>query len=195
MDIMPKEMEGLSHTEYLIVFNTVLFGVIASEFFSGWGSMLRYRETVKIYWPHFFFTIFAFLTFIQNWYGIWPRTRFINDNILFFFYSLVPMFVYHLLTVALFPSMKKNDKVDFKEYYFKNSRLLFIIFAIYFATTISSSYIYVDQGNVLVQNIIRLCGVLMSIAAAYWYRSIILHIIFLVIGYGGLIGFIWAIPT
>ncbi len=191
---MPVNIEGLSHIEYLIVFNTILFGVVASEFFTGWGNMLRYRDSIKFNLLHFLWTLFAFFTLIQNWYGIWPRTKFINDSIIYFFYSLVPMFIFHLITVALFPNLKEGKYVDFKEHYEKNIGMLFILFAVYFALTISSSFIYVDKGNVLTQNLIRFVGVLISLTVAYFRKLKILQIIFLIIGFLGLFRFVFAIP-
>lgn len=191
---MPIDIEGLSHIEYLIVFNTILFGVVASEFFTGWGNMLRFRDQVKFNLLHFMWTLFAFLTLIQNWYGIWPRTRFLNDNIVYFFYSLVPMFVFHLITVALFPNIKEGKFVDFKVYYEKNARMLFILFGVYFVLTISSSYIYVDSGDVLMQNIMRGGAAIFSFIAAYFNNKKILQALFLILGFAGLINFILSIP-
>ena len=139
-------------------------------------------------------TLFAFLTLIQNWYGIWPRTRFINDNIIYFFYSLVPMFVFHLITVVLFPNIKEGKFVDFKVYYDKNARMLFILFGVYFILTISSSYIYVDSGNVTMQNVMRGAAASFSFIAAYFNSKKILQAIFLILGFAGLLNFILAIP-
>lgn len=194
MDKMPIDIEGLSHIEYLIVFNTILFGVVAAEYFTGWGNMLRYRSHVKFNLLHFLWTLFSFLTLIQNWYGIWPRTRFINDNIVYFFYSLVPMFVFHLITVALFPNIKEGKFVDFKDYYEKNARMLFILFGVYFILTITSTYIYVDSGDVLLQNILRGGAALLSFTAAYFNNKKVLQIVFLVLGFVGLAKFVMAIP-
>lgn len=186
MKHMPINIEGFDHIEYLLVFNTVVFGVVATEFFTGWGNMLRNREQVKFHPLHFGWTVFMFLTFIQNWYGIWPRTRFINDNFLFFGYSLVPMIIYHLITVALFPNFKKGESIDFEEYYFKNSRVLFVLLAVYFSVTVLSSLVYVDEGNVLGQNMIRGSGFLFSVLCAIWNKKTWLHLVFLVLGLLGI---------
>lgn len=191
---MPVDIDGFSHIEYLIVFNTIIFGLVAGEYFTGWGSMLRYRDNVKTYWLHFVWTIFSFLLIIQNWYGIWPRTRFIDDHIGFFIYSLVPMFIYHLISVTLFPSFKKRKAVDLKEHFIKQSRVMFILFAIYFLFTIISSFVYQDVGDVNKQNILRAIGLALSLIAAKFYRVIWLHLLLLAMGFGGLISFVLAIP-
>lgn len=191
---MPVDIHGFSHIEYLIVFNTIIFGLVASEFFTGWGSMLRYRFNVKTYWLHFVWTIYAFFLIIQNWYGIWPRTRYIDDHIGYFIYSLVPMFIYHLIGVTLFPSFRRKKVVDLKEHFFTQSRVLFILFAIYFLMTIISSQVYVDVGDVVKQNILRSVGLVLSILGAIYNRVIWFHLFLLAFGFGGLIVFILAIP-
>lgn len=194
MEKMPVEIGGFSQVEYLAVFITILFGVVASEFFIGWGNMLRNRGNQKMYWLHLVWTIFTFLTLIQNWYGIWPRTRFINHNILYFFYSLVPMLIFHLITVALFPKNELDKPIDYKVYYEKNARLLFILYALYFTLTISSSFVYTDRGDIIAQNILRSCGVVFALTIAYFHKITWLQIIFALIGYIGLFQFIAAIP-
>ena len=192
---MPEYIDGFSQVEYLSVFFAILFGVVAAEFFTGWGKMLRHRANTKMYWLHFLWTIFAFLTLIQNWYGIWPRTEYINDNFLYFLYSLVPMFVFHLITVALFPEVRAGEKVDFKKYYDENSSLLLILFAVYFSLAVSSSFIYPDKGDVLEQNFLRIGGVIFALSCAYFNKKRWLQILFLGISFLALIDFILAIPT
>lgn len=194
MEKMPIEIGGFSQVEYLAVFITILFGVVASEFFMGWGNILRNRATNKPYWLHLTVTVFSFLTLIQNWYGIWPRTKYINENFLFFFYSMVPMLIFHLKTVALFPNADDSKHVDYKEYYKKNVRLLFILLAVYFALTISSSLIYVDKGNVLVQNLLRCFGVIFSLVIAFFNKKTWIQILFVIVGFLALAQFIMAIP-
>lgn len=194
MEKMPAEIGGFSQIEYLTVFITILFGVVASEFFIGWGNMLRNRHKSKPYWLHLLLTTFSFLTLIQNWYGIWPRTYYINHNFVYFFYSMVPMLIFHLITVALFPNNEKDNVIDYKNYYESNVRLLFILYGIYFLLTISSSFVYVDKGNIVIQNTLRAFGVLFSFTIAYFHKIKWIQIAFAIISYLALFQFILAIP-
>jgi hypothetical protein len=190
MEKMPEIIGGFSQLEYLTVFNAIIFGVIATEYFGGWGSMLRFRTSMKFYPLHFLWTFFSFFTLIQNWFGSWPRVEYVNNNILYFFYSLVPMFVFYLLTVLLFPNSTSTEKIDFKEFYFKNSRVFFVIYTMYFAVTILGSFIYDDKGEVLQQNIVRCGGLLFSLVCAYYDKKVLLHYFFLTVGFVGLIQFL-----
>lgn len=194
MDQMPEVINGFTHIEYLTVFSAIIFGYVGAEYFQGWGALIRNRKIIKPYWQHIAWTIFSFLLFIQNWWGIWPRTAYINKNLFYFLYSLVPIFIFHLLSVVLFPDFQKRDKVNMKSFFYENTQWLFSIFAIYFIITISSSYVYPDLGDVMLQNIIRSVGVALSISAAYFYKNKVLHIIFLIIGFIALIRFFQALP-
>ncbi len=191
---MPEFISGFSQVEYLTIFYTILFGVIASEYFVGWGNMFRQRAKIQLYWLHMTWSVFAFLTLIQNWFGIWPRMGYINHNILYFYYGLVPMFLFYLITVVLFPGADAGIQVDYQEHYFKNSRALFILFSIYLVSAISSSWVYEDHGNVLAQNLIRVFGIGLSLTAAYYNRNFWLHASFLLIGFLSLFQFLFFIP-
>lgn len=193
-DIMPVEIEGFSQVEYLTVFYTIIFGVIATEYFSGWGSMLRHRKKIKIYPIHLVWSLFAFLTLIQNWYGIWPRVKYINNNILYFIFGLLPLFLFYLMTVVLFPNLKFATEIDFKKHYYENSRILFLLFAIYLGVTISGSFVYKDAGDVFMQNVLRSGGIALALIGAIFNHQKYFHILFLTLMLGGLSAFMLVIP-
>ena len=192
---VPDVIDGFTHTEYLVVFLAIIFGYVGAEYFQGWGWMIRNRREIKLYWQHIAWTIFAFVMFIQNWWGIWPRTRFITGNIFYFFYSLFPIALFYIISVILFPEKKKADTMNMEEYFYRNVRWFFLLLALYFVLAIANSFVYPDIGNVFMQNLIRMAGVALACAAAYFNHSKVLHIVFLVIGYILLINFFIALPN
>ncbi len=192
---MPSIIDGVTHSEYLTVFNAIIFGYVGSEYFLGWGSMIRNRDKVQVYWQHLLWTIFAFVLYIQNWWGVWPRTAMINKSLFYFIYSLVPIFIFYLISVILFPNFNNSDNVNMKEHFYRNTRWLFALFAIYFAITIFSSFVYADIGDVTLQNGIRTIGILLALGAAYFDKKTLIHIVFLIIGCGSLISFFLVLPT
>ncbi|MEM6522837.1 MAG: hypothetical protein AAF693_03550 [Bacteroidota bacterium] len=192
---MPEVINGFTHTEYLTVFIAIIFGYVGAEYFMGWGAMIRNRTMIKIYWQHLLWTIFAFLVFIQNWWGIWPRTQLLTNNIYYFLYALLPIFIFYLISVVLFPDFKSKGILDMEDQFYENSRWFFTLLAIYFALTIISSFVYPDIGNVLVQNLIRFIGVVLATMAAYLNNAKKLHYAVLVIGYVSLVGFFLALPS
>ena len=106
------------------------------------------------------------------------------------------MLLFYLISIVIFPQMKINTEVNFKEHYDKNSRILFIIFSIYLVFTIVGSFVYMDKdkGDVLTQNLIRTGGIILCIFAAIFSRKKWIHYIFLTLNFIGLIMFILAIP-
>ncbi|MEM9859029.1 MAG: hypothetical protein AAF843_16845 [Bacteroidota bacterium] len=192
---MPEVINGFTHAEYLTVFIAIIFGYIGAEYFIGWGAMIRNRSMIKVNWQHLLWTIFAFLVFIQNWWGIWPRTEVLTHNIYYFLYALLPIFIFHLISVVLFPDFKFTIKKDMEVHFYDNSRWFFALLAIYFVSTIVSSFVYPDIGNVVIQNVIRLAGVILAIAAAYFHQARKLHYTVLIIGYISLAGFFIALPS
>lgn len=192
---MPEVINGFTHTEYLTVFIAIIFGYVGAEYFMGWGAMIRNRSIIKVYWQHLSWTVFAFLVFIQNWWGIWPRTEVLTHNIYYFLYALLPIFIFHLISVVLFPDFKLGNLFNMRDHFYKNSRWFFSLLAVYFTFTIISSFVYPDIGNVLIQNSIRLVGVILAALAAYLNQKKKLHYIVLVIGYISLLGFFLALPS
>lgn len=194
MEDMPDTIEGFDHVEYLMIFVAIIFGYVGAEYFIGWGAMIRNRKQIRFYWPHVLWTVFAFTLFMQNWYGIWPRTKYINESFFYFFYTLFPILIFHIISVLLFPAFRSDKTYDMKRFFFGNTRWLYSIFAIYFLLTITSSFVYKDAGNVLMQNAIRGLGMLLSLLAAWFHKTAWLHKAFLIIAYGALFAFIMAIP-
>ena len=117
---MPEVINGFTHAEYLTVFIAIIFGYIGAEYFIGWGAMIRNRGMIKVNWQHLLWTIFAFLVFIQNWWGIWPRTEVLTHNIYYFLYALLPIFIFHLISVVLFPDFKFTIKKDMEIHFYDN---------------------------------------------------------------------------
>ncbi len=192
---MPEVINGFTHAEYLTVFIAIIFGYVGAEYFMGWGAMIRNRVIIKNSLQHLLWTIFAFLVFIQNWWGIWPRTEVLTHSIYYFLYALVPIFIFHLISVVLFPDFKTSERMDMEEHFYRNSRWFFGLLSIYFITTIISSFVYPDIGQVVIQNLIRLAGVILAGCASYFSQSKKLHYIVLVVGYISLAGFFLALPS
>lgn len=196
MDKMPELIEGFSQIEYLLIFNAIVFGAIASEYFSGWGGMLRSRDRLVFSPLQFIWSVFAFMLLVQNWFGTWPRSKYINDSVVYFYFSLIPMLLFYLISVVLFPQMKIGDQVDFRKHYAKNSRILFIIFGSYLVFTIVGSFVYLDKdkGDIFTQNLIRVVGIVLCVLSAVFDKKTWIHYIFLVLNFVGLILFILSIP-
>ena len=172
---MPELIKGMYHVEYLAIFYSIIIGVIATEFFSGWSMIIRYRAISKPYPLHLVWSIFGFITLLQNWYGIWPRIEFINKNFLYFLWGCIPMIMFYFIAVVTFPTKDQIIKKGYKIYHNNNIKVLYVLFALYFFSAIISSILYEDIGNVTNQNLLRILGVLICIGGIFlsnkkWYQ-------------------------
>lgn len=191
---MPEIIKEFSQVEYLTVFNAILFGYVGAEYYQGWGNMIRSRKNLKNYWQHILWTILMFTLFIQNWYGIWPRIVFINVSVFYFLFSLAPIFIFHIISVILFPDFTNSDNYDLKKYYFANIKYVYMLFGGYLVLAILNSIVYPDIGNVFLQTLIRVFGLILCLLAVIFRKVKSVHIIFLVIGYLAVLVFLFALP-
>tara|TARA_Y100000994_G_C15520169_1_gene371265 strand:- start:39 stop:617 length:579 start_codon:yes stop_codon:yes gene_type:complete len=172
---MPELIKGMYHVEYLAIFYSIIIGVIATEFFSGWSMIIRYRAISKPYPLHLVWSIFGFITLLQNWYGIWPRIEFINKNFLYFLWGCIPMIMFYFIAIVTFPTKDQIIEKGYKIYHNNNIKVLYVLFALYFFSAIISSILYEDIGNVTYQNLLRILGVLICIGGIFlshkkWYQ-------------------------
>jgi hypothetical protein len=116
--------------DYLLVFISIIVGYVVTEFFAGWGGLIRNRHNVKIYWLHLLWTFSFFFQLIENWWWLWGNRLRLAEHIYYFAFSLASPLVFYLITVFLFPSLKQDKENDFKKYYFKNTNSIFTLFAI-----------------------------------------------------------------
>lgn len=191
---MPEIIKEFSQVEYLTVFNAILFGYVGAEFFQGWGNMIRSRKDLKNYWQHILWTVLMFTLFIQNWYGIWPRIEFINVSVFYFLFSLAPIFIFHIISVILFPDFTNSDNYDLKNYYFENIKYVYLLFGGYLLLAILNSFVYPDIGDVFLQSLIRLFGLVLCILAVIFHKVKSVNIVFLIIGYLAVLVFLFALP-
>jgi len=192
---MPEIIKEFSQVEYLTVFNAILFGYVGAEYYQGWANMIRSRKNLIIYWQHILWTILMFTLFIQNWYGIWPRIEYINLSVFYFLFSLAPIFIFHIISVILFPDFTNPDNYDIEKYYFENIKYIYLLFGAYLVLAILNSIVYPDIGNVLLQTLIRVFGLILCLLAFIFRKVNSVHIIFLVVGYLAVLVFLFALPN
>lgn len=58
-------------------------GYVVTEFFAGWGSLIRNRERVQLYWLHLAWTICFFFQLMENWWWLWGNRMKIAGTLVF----------------------------------------------------------------------------------------------------------------
>lgn len=162
--------------DYLLVFISFIVGYVVTEFFAGWGSMIRNREHVRVYWLHLLWTVNFFFQLMENWWWLWGNRMKIADHVYYFFFTLASPLIFYLITVFLFPSFKANETLDFKEHYYKTSRYLFLLFALLMFSYFINN-IWIKELPLLANdNIFSLIGLAFSVTLVF-VRSELFHIL------------------
>src|SRR5688500_8980495 len=102
----PDQINGFSRVEYLSVFLALLYAFAIAEFLTGWGKMLRQRESITFSTHHLIWTFVFFWGLVLNWYILWLRIVFIDKGFLYFILMLLPIILVFFSTVFLFPDFE-----------------------------------------------------------------------------------------
>jgi hypothetical protein len=103
---MIKEAHSLfSAAEYLTTFTTFIYGYVATQFLSGWSSIITHRKGITVSKEHLLWTILTFFLLIDIWWTSWRKAEDIaNDNLLFYS-TLITPFIFYFLSHLLFPDL------------------------------------------------------------------------------------------
>jgi hypothetical protein len=118
-------MEGFAYTAGL---TSIVLALGVTRIFSGLGTTVEHRKTVRVYWVHLIWALNLFLFITLEW---WIRFRWHTQNEWNFFlllFLLLSPSVSFLLSVILFPGT--IAKTDFKQQFFQNRRWFFSLAAI-----------------------------------------------------------------
>lgn len=163
--IQVESIDGFSKVEYLITFYAILFGIVAFEYFQGWGLLLQFYNEIRIYWVHLLWSVFTFGMLVDIWWISWTRVSFVSINIGYFTISLLTPFLFYIGSVILFPDFDRKDNRDLKEYFYKVKKWFFLVFGMYFLINIVNSYFYNEIDIYPEQNLYRFAGILFCIPA------------------------------
>jgi hypothetical protein len=183
-----SELSVLSFAEYLVIFNTFVFGYVATQFFTGWSSVISHREKLVISIEHLVWTIFAFVLLTDIWWGSWAKTSLIVQGNYYFYISLLSPIVFYFLTVFLFPDTEhysQGDLVTYLSHAFKRIAFLFLLL---FLSFLAGSLAF---GNVLAADLyFNFAGIGVSLLAMF-YRPVWLRRTILVAACCALLSHIW----
>ena len=88
--------------DYLLVFISIIVGYVVTEFFAGWGGLIRNRQNVKIYWLHLFWTFNFFFQLMENWWWLWGNRTKLAAHVAYFFFTLASPLIFYLMSVFYF---------------------------------------------------------------------------------------------
>jgi hypothetical protein len=136
--------QAFSYAEYLVVFATFIYGFVATQFLTGWSSMISRRKEIVISKEHLAWTLFSFILFIDIWWGSWKRTEKVVESIQYFYLSLLSPVIFYFLAIYLFPNLSKTDVADLRKYLNSIFKKIVVVFLLLFFSFFLSSFAFGD---------------------------------------------------
>ena len=130
---MEGTLNSFTIVEYLSVFTAFIYGYVATRFFSGWGAMINFRQSIKFSKEHLLWTLLIFGLLIVNWWGSWIKGNFIHQTLLYYI-SLLPPIFFYLISVLLFPPLSDDRFLDLRNHYYSIRKRNYLVLIGLFVT-------------------------------------------------------------
>ncbi len=125
----PDQFNGYTRIEYMSVFISFLYALVISEFFVGWGRMIRTRSNIIFSVDHLIYSILYFWILLLNWWSLWVRMAFLGDGFLYFILIIIPLALSYFATVLMFPDLDKE--YDLPNYFDRNFKIIGISLSLF----------------------------------------------------------------
>lgn len=158
----PVSVEGYGLTEHLTIFLTLVYGVIASRFISGWSHILQHIRTIQFSREHLAWSFFAFALLIDFWWGSWLRESYIRQHLGYFLLSLALPILFYAQVVVLFPFREYLDKIQLHDYFELHHRWIMALFGCILLVNAITANVMEDHW-LSPENVYRLIGILLVI--------------------------------
>ena len=122
--------------EYILAFESILYGLIVSRILISWNKMLQEKESFKHYWAHYIltFSIFLFIVFIYIYNAITDQFAGIEHWMPFLTHAVLPPAIFTFISYQMFP--KKLNGVNLKQFVMDNRWKIFLpafAFGVYYS--------------------------------------------------------------
>lgn len=111
--------------EYLAVLLSIVIGLGMTNVLSGFASMVRHRDRVKIYWPLLVWMAVILLTHVQLWWALFELRKVPVWNFGAFLAVLMQPVALYLTTAVLVPDFPDKGEIDLKAAYYRETRWFF----------------------------------------------------------------------
>lgn len=138
---MEDSINSFTIVEYLSVFTAFIYGYVATRFFSGWGAMINFRDSIKFSKEHLLWTLFLFFLLIDNWWGSWIKGNYTHQNLLYYISLLPPIFLY-LISVLLFPPLSDDHFLDLQNHFQSIRKRNYLLLIGLFLSFLINDYIF-----------------------------------------------------
>jgi len=176
-------MESLfSPAEYLTTFTTFIYGYVATQFLSGWSSMITHRKSVTISKEHLAWTIFLFALLMDIWWTSWRKTEAIAADNLIFYTTLITPFIFYFLSHLLFPDLDHLVGSNLKAFLTPAFRKVMVAMAFLLLSFLLSDQLFPRHPP---QNIfLNLLGIGLSVTLIIFPATLLLRRAMLIVAVG-----------
>lgn len=157
-------MENFSPVEYLTVLSSIIFGLVVSEYFYGWGT-LRASRLKRIHLTFLFWTLFQLLFVINVWWGSWVRTDLLAENIGYYFLSLTTPVLLYMISVVTFPESTKIPSVDIYHYFSKRFTKIMFIYFLVMLSILANTVFFNPLPFIRLEVLLMFIGALLALTA------------------------------
>lgn len=145
----------MSKFEYLMAFETILYGLVLAHCVEGFGKMIFHRKTIQFYWAHVLAFVTIFIVVIQTYYTLfWVPAETVTSAWSFLVLRILPLTLLSVATYQIIPERYKRLKSE--KFFYKRLKeiliptILFNILAV--AKTVYyrwDQYLELGNGNIM----------------------------------------------
>lgn len=177
--------------DFQLVLIAVVLGLAISELLTCVSHMLMARHRTRIYWVHLVWLVTLFLIAVQYWHALftWRNRGTLGDSFAQYLLSLATPVTLFISSAIIGPNVPPDSELfDFRAYYYKNHRGIFVSCAFTLATIIISNHVQIGVPWLGMVNLFRYAALLLLVALAV-FSNWILHSVTAVVLLGMMIVF------
>lgn len=158
-------MGDFSQTEYLTIFLTFIYSIIAAQFFVGWGKWIQNIDQERPSMNHILFSLVVFILLIDFWWISFQRGPGMTQSFRAFFLALISPLTMSVITFNLFPRGRTED-ANLAAYFHRRGRFMFLVLAFDLFSNIFVDHYLIGSAIYDLESGFRLSGILYCILGA-----------------------------
>jgi hypothetical protein len=114
---------------YIAVLVSIIVGLAATRLLSGMSEMLQVANRPRVYWVHVMWILNIFVELMLYWWVLYRWHYTVNWTFFLFIWVTIPAILVYLTSAVLYPGeLETSGSPDWRDYYFRNRRSIFLIF-------------------------------------------------------------------
>lgn len=162
--------------DFQLVLIAVVLGLAISELLTCVSHMLMARHRTRVYGVHLVWLVTLFLVAVQYWYVLfsWQHHGSLGASFAQYLLSLMAPVTIYVSAAIIGPNVPPDTELfDFRNYYFKNHRGIFVSCAFTLATMIVSNNVQLAVPWLHTINLFRYAAMLLLVCLAVFANRIL----------------------